>query len=110
MGLGMGLVIVLLLLRKLGFPYYVRCYSTQNPSFSYCVRSYHVRLYCFRNEKWLTRNRVLICIPIGGELLPTIGGSAFICFFGGILGLSLVSFLLARWACLEYRWKWNVKI
>ncbi|CZR56066.1 related to monocarboxylate transporter [Phialocephala subalpina] len=52
----------------------------------------------------------LICIPVGGELLPTVGGTAFVAIFGGILVLSLVSFLMARWACLEYRWKWNVKI
>ncbi|KAF8855996.1 MFS monocarboxylate transporter [Acephala macrosclerotiorum] len=52
----------------------------------------------------------LICIPVGGELLPTVGGTAFVAVFGGILVLSLASFLMARWACLEYRWKWNVKI
>ncbi len=52
----------------------------------------------------------LICIPVGGELLPAVGGTAFVAFFGGILVLSLFSFLMARWACLDYRWKWNVKI
>ncbi|PMD24511.1 MFS general substrate transporter [Hyaloscypha hepaticicola] len=52
----------------------------------------------------------LICIPVGGELLPTIGSTGFVSFFGGVLVLSLASFLMARWACLEYRWKWNVKI
>ncbi|KAH8815443.1 MFS monocarboxylate transporter [Xylogone sp. PMI_703] len=52
----------------------------------------------------------LICIPVGGELLPTIGADGFVAFFGGILVLSLASFLMARWACLDYRWEWNVKI
>ena len=54
--------------------------------------------------------RTLICIPVGGELLPTIGSTGFVTFFGGMLVLSLASFVMARWACLEYRWKWNVKI
>ncbi|KUJ23902.1 MFS monocarboxylate transporter [Mollisia scopiformis] len=53
---------------------------------------------------------VLICIPVGGELLPAVGGTAFVGLFGGILVLSLVSFLMARWACLEYRWQWIIKI
>ncbi|KAH6672264.1 major facilitator superfamily protein [Halenospora varia] len=52
----------------------------------------------------------LVCIPIGGELLPTFGPEGFVCFFGGILVMSLVSFVIARWACLEYKWKWNAKI
>lgn len=51
-----------------------------------------------------------LCIPIGGQLLPTIGATGFVAFFGGILVLSLASFLMARWACLDYKWKWNVKI
>jgi hypothetical protein len=55
-------------------------------------------------------NSTLICIPVGGELLPAIRGAGFVAFFGGILLLSMGSFLMARWACLEYRWKWNVKI
>lgn len=52
----------------------------------------------------------MVCIPIGGELLPKIGATGFVAFFGGILVLATVSFLMARWACLDYRWKWNVKI
>lgn len=51
-----------------------------------------------------------LCIPLGGQLLPSIGSEGFVAFFGGILVLSLGSFLMARWACLDYRWKWNVKI
>jgi hypothetical protein len=52
----------------------------------------------------------MLCIPLGGELLPLIGPIGFVAFFGGILVLSLASFLMARWACLDYHWKWNVKI
>jgi len=58
----------------------------------------------------LSWDRTLICIPVGGELLPTIGGEGFVAFFGGILVLSLMSFLMARWACLDYKWKWSAKI
>jgi hypothetical protein len=47
----------------------------------------------------------LICIPIGGELLPNIGAKGFVAFFSGTLVLSLASFLMARWAWLEYRWR-----
>ena len=52
----------------------------------------------------------LICIPIGGELLPAIGGEGFIAFFGSILILSLLAFVMARWACLEYKWNWTARI
>ncbi|TVY36773.1 Riboflavin transporter [Lachnellula subtilissima] len=52
----------------------------------------------------------LICIPIAAELLPTIGATGFVAFFGGILLLSLGSFVMARWASLDYQWKWLTKI
>ncbi|CAG8950991.1 hypothetical protein HYFRA_00006388 [Hymenoscyphus fraxineus] len=52
----------------------------------------------------------LLCIPLGGELLPKIGPTAFVGFFAGVLVLGLGSFLMARWACLEYKWEWGVKI
>ncbi|CAG8979407.1 hypothetical protein HYALB_00010498 [Hymenoscyphus albidus] len=52
----------------------------------------------------------LLCTPLGGELLPKIGPTAFVGFFAGVLVLGLGSFLMARWACLEYKWEWGVKI
>lgn len=52
----------------------------------------------------------LICIPIGGALLPAGGPEAFVAFFGAVLCVSLITFVMARWACLEYRWAWRVKI
>jgi len=52
----------------------------------------------------------LICIPIGGELLPIAGPVGFVAFFAGILCLSLVCFVMARWACLGYSWRWRAKI
>jgi MFS family permease len=52
----------------------------------------------------------LICIPIGGALLPAIGTQGLAGFFGAVLVLSCVCFVFARWACLEYAWKWRVNI
>ncbi|RDW82508.1 MFS monocarboxylate transporter-2 [Coleophoma cylindrospora] len=52
----------------------------------------------------------LLCIPIGGALLPVAGASGFAAFWGGVLILSLFSFMMARWACQEYRWQWRAKI
>jgi len=49
----------------------------------------------------------LICIPVGGALLPAVGAQGFVAFFGGMVVLSLISFVIARWACLGYRWKWT---
>ncbi|CZT44599.1 related to monocarboxylate transporter 2 [Rhynchosporium secalis] len=49
-----------------------------------------------------------VCIPIGGELLPRIGATGFVGFFGGILVLSTFSFVMARWASLGYHWNWTV--
>ena len=55
----------------------------------------------------VSKINTLICIPIGGELLPNIGAKGFVAFFGGMVVLSLACFLMARWACLEYRWRWK---
>ncbi|RDW75829.1 MFS monocarboxylate transporter-1 [Coleophoma crateriformis] len=52
----------------------------------------------------------LLCIPIGGALLPVVGAAGFAAFWGGVLILSLFSFMMARWACQEYRWQWRAKI
>lgn len=52
----------------------------------------------------------LVCIPVGGALLPVSGPEPFVAFLGGVLCISLVAFVMARWACLEYHWAWKVKI
>lgn len=52
----------------------------------------------------------LVCIPIGGELLGVVGADALVGFFCAILGLSMVSFAMSRWACLGWRWDWNTKV
>ncbi|KAF1959702.1 MFS general substrate transporter [Byssothecium circinans] len=46
----------------------------------------------------------LICIPISGELVQTVGAQSMVGFFCAILALSLVTFVFSRWACLGRRW------
>jgi MFS family permease len=52
----------------------------------------------------------LICIPISGELVETVGPQPMVAFFCAVLGLSLVSFTFSRWACLGRRWVVKAKI
>ncbi|KAI4668843.1 uncharacterized protein J4E78_002671 [Alternaria triticimaculans] len=52
----------------------------------------------------------LVCIPISGELVETVGPQPMVAFFCAILGLSLISFLFSRWACLGRRWTLKVKV
>ncbi|KAF2445210.1 MFS general substrate transporter [Karstenula rhodostoma CBS 690.94] len=52
----------------------------------------------------------LVCIPISGELVQTVGPEAMVGFFCCILALSLMSFIFSRWACLGRRWVLRAKI
>jgi MFS family permease len=52
----------------------------------------------------------LVCIPISGELVESVGPQPMVAFFCAILGLSLVSFVFSRWACLGRRWVVKAKI
>ncbi|KAF2788320.1 MFS general substrate transporter [Melanomma pulvis-pyrius CBS 109.77] len=52
----------------------------------------------------------LVCIPISGELVETVGPQPMVAFFCVVLGLSLVSFLFSRWACLGRRWVVKEKV
>ncbi|KAJ5497679.1 Major facilitator superfamily domain general substrate transporter [Penicillium expansum] len=52
----------------------------------------------------------LICIPIGGEMLDKVGKQAMVAYLGSVLIVSLGLFVMARWACLSYRWRWQAKI
>ena len=54
--------------------------------------------------------RTLISIPIAAELQAAAGTTAFVAFCGGMLVLALLSFLMARWACLDYKWQGKIKI
>lgn len=50
--------------------------------------------------------RSLVGIPIGGLLLEVVGASNLVAFLGGVLVISFIAFVVARWACLGYHWKW----
>ncbi|KAJ5085898.1 hypothetical protein N7532_010669 [Penicillium argentinense] len=52
----------------------------------------------------------LVGIPIGGELLQIAGPSKLVAVLGGIFAACLISFLVARWSCLKYEWKWLIKV
>jgi MFS family permease len=52
----------------------------------------------------------LVCIPISGELVESVGPQPMVGFMCAILGLALVSFMMSRWACLGWDWQWNVKV
>ncbi|KAJ5132090.1 MFS general substrate transporter [Penicillium atrosanguineum] len=52
----------------------------------------------------------LICIPIGGEMLEQVGKQAMVAYLGSVLIVALGMFVMARWACLSYRWRWQAKI
>ncbi|PWY76498.1 MFS general substrate transporter [Aspergillus sclerotioniger CBS 115572] len=52
----------------------------------------------------------LISIPIGGEMIETVGKQAMVAFLGGVLVIAMGMFAMARWSCLNYRWRWQAKI
>ncbi|KAF2229643.1 MFS general substrate transporter, partial [Viridothelium virens] len=52
----------------------------------------------------------LLTIPIGGEVLKAAGSEVLIGVMVLSAGIALVSFSMARWACLDYKWKWAIKI
>ncbi|KIX04505.1 uncharacterized protein Z518_05375 [Rhinocladiella mackenziei CBS 650.93] len=52
----------------------------------------------------------LICVPISGELVESAGPQIMVGFMCIILGVSLVTFVLSRWACLGWRWEWRAKV
>ncbi|RDH31876.1 major facilitator superfamily domain-containing protein [Aspergillus welwitschiae] len=52
----------------------------------------------------------LISIPIGGEMIETVGKPAMVAFLGAVLVIAMGMFSMARWSCLNYRWRWQAKI
>lgn len=52
----------------------------------------------------------LVCIPISGELVEVVGPQPMVAFFCAVLGLSLMSFVFSRWACLGRNWVVKAKI
>ncbi|KAH8692270.1 monocarboxylate transporter [Talaromyces proteolyticus] len=52
----------------------------------------------------------LISIPIAGEILGKVGSKALVLWIGAVLVWTLGLFIMARWTCQEYRWKWLMKV
>lgn len=53
---------------------------------------------------------VLITVPVGGELLQTTTPQALIGFYSAVLLLGFICLVMARWALLDWHWKWKVKV
>ncbi|KAJ5237181.1 hypothetical protein N7489_007272 [Penicillium chrysogenum] len=53
---------------------------------------------------------VLLTVPVGGKLLQSTTPQVLIGFYSAILFVGLISVALSRWAVLDWRWKWKVKI
>lgn len=43
-------------------------------------------------------------------MLEKVGKQAMVSYLGSVLILALLMFVMARWACLNYRWRWRMKI
>ncbi|PYH46828.1 putative MFS monocarboxylate transporter [Aspergillus saccharolyticus JOP 1030-1] len=52
----------------------------------------------------------LLTVPIGGELLQTTTPQVLVGFYTAVLVVGLVSVACSRWALLEWKWRWKVKI
>ncbi|RAH74744.1 putative MFS monocarboxylate transporter [Aspergillus aculeatinus CBS 121060] len=52
----------------------------------------------------------LLTVPIGGELLQTTTPQVLVGFYAAVLVVGLVSIVCSRWALLEWKWRWKVKI
>ncbi|PVH98705.1 MFS general substrate transporter [Periconia macrospinosa] len=52
----------------------------------------------------------LVCIPISGELVETVGATPMVGFYCAVLSLSVVSLVFCRWACLGRRWVVRARI
>ena len=52
----------------------------------------------------------LVCIPISGELVEAAGARVMVGFMCVVCSFGMGTFVLSRWACLEWRWRWMVKV
>jgi hypothetical protein len=43
-------------------------------------------------------------------MLEKVGKQAMVAYLGSVLIVGLGMFIMARWACLSYRWRWHAKI
>lgn len=53
---------------------------------------------------------VLLTVPIGGELLQATTPQILIGFYSAVLLTGLVCVALSRWALLDWKWRWKVKV
>ncbi|OAP60786.1 hypothetical protein AYL99_05788 [Fonsecaea erecta] len=52
----------------------------------------------------------LVCIPISGELVEAAGPEVMVGFMCVVAGVSMGTFILSRWACLGWQWRWMAKV
>ena len=52
----------------------------------------------------------LVCIPISGELVESVGPQSLVGFMCAVLALSIMTFAASRCACLGWKWKWKAKV
>ncbi|CAI7563810.1 MFS monocarboxylate transporter [Penicillium manginii] len=53
---------------------------------------------------------VLLTVPVGGKLLQSTTPQVLIGFYSAVLLVGMISITLSRWALLDWKWKWCVKI
>lgn len=49
----------------------------------------------------------LVCIPISGELVQTVGAQALVGFMCVVLFISIGTFAVSRWCLLGRKWSWT---
>ncbi|CBF74711.1 hypothetical protein AN4098.2 [Aspergillus nidulans FGSC A4] len=53
---------------------------------------------------------VLLTVPVGGALLQSTTPRVLIGFYSAVLMVGFLALALSRWALLEWRWRWKVKV
>ncbi|KAE8139054.1 major facilitator superfamily domain-containing protein [Aspergillus pseudotamarii] len=53
---------------------------------------------------------VLLAVPAGGELIQSTTPQVLVGVYSAVLLTGLVSIALSRWALLDWKWRWNVKV
>ena len=53
---------------------------------------------------------VLLTVPVGGQLLQSTTPQILVGFYSAVLLVGLVSVAMSRWALLDWKWRWKVKV
>lgn len=53
---------------------------------------------------------VLVTVPVGGDLLQSTTPQVLIGFYSAIVLFGFINVVLSRWALLDWKWKWRVKV